>query len=244
MINTIIQGDCLEVMKDIPDNSIDMVLCDLPYNITKFNWDTPIDLSILWQHYDRIIKDGGPIILTASQPFTTGLIQSGIKLFKYELIWSKPQGGMPGIAKYRPMPSHESILVFGKGRLTYNPQMSEGDEWHRIERVKGKQVKEWNLYGKNKDVIKSGKGRYPKSVIQLKYSRAECKYHPTQKPLILFKYLILTYTNPGNTVLDNAIGSGTTAIAALETNRQYIGIELDPIIYKTTLKRIDDYMNL
>ena len=228
-LNKIHQGDCLEIMKDIPDGSIDMILCDLPYGTTACSWDTIIPFEPLWEQYKRVIKDNGAIVLTASQPFTSTLIMSNINWFKYELIWDKNYGGAPGTAKYRPMPSHESMLVFGKGRLTYNPQMREGKPY--VDKRAFKPTEKPNHNGnEHKFGLKQNVGavntgtRYPLSVIQVQRYNVKGQ-HPTQKPVALFEYLIKTYTNEGETVLDNCIGSGTTAIAALNTNRTFIGIE-------------------
>ena len=222
----LIQGDCLEKMKDIPDGSIDMIFCDLPYGTTKCKWDVVIPFEPLWEQYKRIIKPNGAIVLTASQPFTSALVMSNPKMFKYEWIWDKITGRGHLVAKYRPMAQHENILVFGNGKVKYNPQMVLMDkpqkgksmEASRTSIMGGRTTKESEI------IIRTHK--YPKTIIT---QGVDGKYlHPTQKPVALFEYLIKTYTNEGDLVLDNVAGSGTTAIAALNTNRNYILMEKEP----------------
>ena len=221
-LNKIHQGDCLEIMKDIPDGSIDMILCDLPYGTTACAWDTIIPFDPLWEQYERIIKDNGAIVLTAGQPFTSNLVMSNPKMFKYEWIWNKtrPTGSM--LAKKRPLKEHESILVFYKKQPTYNPQMTKAERIVEKERVVNKGEVNGNVSLKRK--FDNGGLAYPRS-IQVFANPNHNSLHPTQKPVSLFEYLIKTYTNENETVLDNCIGSGTTAIAALNTNRTFIGIE-------------------
>ena len=218
-LNRIYNEDCLEGMKRIPDKSIDMILCDLPYGTTACKWDSIIPFEPLWEQYERIIKDNGAIVLTASQPFTTVLINSNIKRFRYSWIWEKEQGVNFLMAKKQPLKVHEDICVFSKKQTVYNPQMTEGKPY-----ISGK-GDSGEVTGRVKKVQTKNNGtRYPKSVIQFK---RETGLHPTQKPVELFEYLIKTYTNEGETVLDNCMGSGTTAIACINTNRNYIGFELD-----------------
>ena len=220
-LNKIYNEDCLEGMKRIPDKSIDMILCDLPYGVTARNkWDTIIPFEPLWAEYERIIKDNGAIVLTASQPFTADLIQSNRKMFKYSLVWNKSQVTGFLNAKKQPLRSHEDILLFYKKQPTYNPAM-----------VKGKRVLKSTgggstNYGKFTYKPHYSEWYYPKSIIEIPQKRLKSG-HPTQKPVALMEYLIKTYTNDGETVLDNCIGSGTTAIACINTNRNYIGFELD-----------------
>ena len=227
-IDQIICGDCLEVMKEIPNKSIDMILCDLPYGTTACKWDTIIPFEPLWKQYKRIIKDKGVIVLTASQPFTSLLITSNLKMFKYEWIWEKEQGVNFLLSKKVPLKVHENILVFG-GNI-YFPQMEKGKPY-----LSGK----GNSGDVTKNVIKiqtKNEGtRYPRSVIKI---NREVGLHPTQKPVALFEYLIKTYTNEGDLVLDNCIGSGTTAVACLQTNRHFIGIELSPEYCEIARNRI------
>ncbi len=224
------QGDCLELMKDIPDKSIDMILCDLPYGTTACKWDSIIPFEPLWGQYERIIKDNGAIVLTASQPFTTVLINSNIKRFRYSWIWEKEQGVNFLMAKKQPLKVHEDICVFSKKQPVYNPQMTEGKPY-----ISGK-GDSGEVTGRVKKVQTKNNGtRYPRSVIQFK---RETGLHPTQKPVELFEYLIKTYTNEGETVLDNCMGSGTTAIACINTNRNFIGFELDKHYYDIAKERI------
>lgn len=233
MINEIIQGDCLEVMRDIPDGSVDMILCDLPYGTTRNSWDSVIPLDELWAQYERIIKDDGAITLTASQPFTTTLNESNLALYRYEWIWIKNNSTGFQLANRRPLKKHENISVFYKRQPTYNPQGLKpygkvnrrgrtGDNW--TEMKKDEYVQKWT--------------NYPTQLLEFSYDRE--KYHPTQKPVALFEYLIRTYTNEGELVLDNCIGSGTTAVAAINTGRRFIGIEREPEYVEIARRRIDE----
>ena len=232
-LNKIYNEDCLEGMKKIPDKSIDMILCDLPYGTTACKWDTIIPFEPLWEQYERVIKDNGAIVLTASQPFTTKLIDSNIDLFRNCWVWNKKISGNPLLAKHQPLKVHEDICVFSKKRHNYYPQMR-----------KGKMRKKGGGRSKLFDMEMSAKYSdeyYPISIIE--FSNAKRGLHPTQKPVALFEYLIKTYTNEGETVLDNCMGSGTTAIACLNTNRNYIGFELDEEYYKASLERIKEHEN-
>ncbi len=234
--NQIYLGNCLDLMQDIDDNSIDMILCDLPYGTTACSWDTIIPFEPLWKQYKRIIKDNGAIVLTASQPFTSKLVMSNIGMFKYEWIWNKvfPSGFQ--IAKYRPLLQCEQCLVFGNGKINYNPQFTKREK-----------LKKYKIYGKasKSNPIKyiDGKIRettnyYPKNLIEFSNANQKGKFHPTQKPVALFEYLIKTYTNENDLVLDNCIGSGTSAIACIRTNRNYIGMEISQEYVDITNKRI------
>ena len=225
-INKIIQGDCLEVMRGIPDKSVDMILCDLPYGTTACKWDTIIPFEPLWDNYKRIIKDNGAIVLTASQPFTSALVMSNPKMFKHEWIWKKNCGSNFATLKHNPFKEHESVLVFCKNPVKYYPifQKREGGN-KRYLYAYNSQAGGKYMGGK----LKTDKGnrkelRHPSSV--QKFNR-ETGLHPTQKPVALFEYLIKTYTNEGEVVLDNCIGSGTTAVACIQTGRKFIGIEQD-----------------
>ena len=217
-------GDCLEVMKQIPDGCIDMILCDLPYGTTHCKWDSIINLEKLWFEYWRIAKPNAAIVLTASQPFTTVLINSELKHFKYEIIWDKNKGCQPALANIQPMKSHENVLVFGNGKVCYNPQKTEGKPYTRSN--KGyKQDNNHKLGLQPIEQVNDG-FRFPVSILTFprEWSAQTC-LHPTQKPVALFEYLVKTYTNEGELVLDNCAGSGTTAIAAENTNRRWICIE-------------------
>ena len=221
MINTVLHGDCLELMKQIPDKSIDMILCDLPYGTTRNQWDSIIPLDELWKQYERIIKENGAIVLTAQTPFDKILGVSNLKDLRYEWIWQKDQASNFLNARHNPMKIHENILVFYKKTPMYNPQMREGFAPY----ASARSSKQNDTYMKNFDttyISKSEGKRFPISVLEFNKERG---LHPTQKPVALFEYLIKTYTNEGDLVLDNAAGSGTTAIPARNTNRNYILVE-------------------
>lgn len=237
-LNRIYQQDCIEGMRMLPDKSIDMILCDLPYGTTRNKWDTPIDLDDLWLQYERIIKDDGAIVLTAQTPFDKVLGTSNIKMLRYEWIWEKDRASGHLNAKKMPMKAHENILVFYKKLPTYNAQMTEG---HKPANKSGKRRKETTNYGKFENLITGGQTtRYPRSVQKFNVVNSQHGVvHPTQKPVELFEYLIKTYTNEGETVLDNCIGSGTTAIAALRTGRNFVGFELEPEYVQIANKRLE-----
>ena len=232
-INKVYLGDCLEIMPSIPDKSIDMILCDLPYGTTACKWDTVIPLEPLWSEYKRVIKKNGVIVLTASQPFTSLLVMSNIKMFKYEWIWEKEQGVNFQLCKHQPLKVHEDILVFG-GKVSYQPQgLIESNI------IKSNKFKGGNLGHLSSEKLRGEYtqryGNYPKTVIRLNRDRG---LHPTQKPVALFEYLIKAYTNEGDLVLDNCAGSGTTGVACQNLNRNYILIEKEPKYYDIILKRL------
>jgi site-specific DNA-methyltransferase (adenine-specific) len=241
-IDKIYEGDCLEIMPTIADKSIDMILCDLPYGTTACKWDAVIDLNLLWLQYKRIIKDNGTIVLFGSQPFTTDLINSNRSDFKYELIWDKQRSSQFGLAKLQPMKYHENILIFFKKRGTYNPQKTFGHEnYDKIGYNAGNgAARNDHKYGiKTITSACTDGSRFPRSILTFSQNwRRQDQLHPTQKPVALFEYLIKTYTNEGDTVLDNCAGSGTTAIAALNCNRHYILIEKEPKYVEIARKRI------
>ena len=223
-------------MKSIPDKSIDMILCDLPYGTTRNKWDSVIDLDLLWQQYERIIKDNGVIALFAQIPFSVVLGQSNLKLLKYEWIWQKEAGTGFLNAKKMPLKIHENILVFYKKQPTYNPQMRTGFKPYSI--TKGHHG---TNYGSDKGAVTKSNGeRYPIDII--KFKRDKEKLHPTQKPVALLEYLIKTYTNENEVVLDNCMGSGRTGIACLNTNRKFIGFELDEGYYEIAKNRIEEHL--
>lgn len=234
-------GDCLEVMNAIPDSSVDMILCDLPYGTTQNKWDTIIPFEPLWRQYWRVIKRNGAVVLTAAQPFTSALVMSQVEYFKYDWIWRKPKGTGHLNAKKMPMRDKEDVIVFYREQCVYNPQFGQGEPYGN----KAGKVVENGLsdnYGKFGNHREGSDGkRYPKQVIDFPVVERGT-VHPTQKPVALFEYLIKTYTNPGDIVLDNCAGSGTTAIAALKTKRGYICIEQDLDYYITAVKRVADYM--
>lgn len=242
-VNSIVCGDCLEVMPQLPDKCFDMILCDLPYGTTACKWDTIIPFKPLWEQYKRIIKDRGAIVLTASQPFTSALVMSNVKWFKYEWIWEKSKATGHALSKIRPMKSHENILVFCNGVETYNPQKVDGkpyiSPYSKIGNVYAKkQNAAFNTGSVRYDNI-NGK-RFPRTNLKFKNAYyTDGNLHPTQKPVALFEYLIKTYTNENDIVLDNCIGSGTTAIAAENLGRRWIGIELDPKYVGLANERVD-----
>jgi len=227
-------------MKSIDDKSIDMILCDLPYGskkrkITWNNWDNEINSSLLFKEYRRIIKNNAIIVLTAMPPFSSKLIIDNIDIFKYEWVWEKEAGTGFLNAKKMPLRSHENILIFYFNQPTYNPQFTEGKPYTTT-----KGSLSTNYCNSDKIVTTKNEGkRYPKTIIKI--DRERKNIHPTQKPIALFEYLIKTYTNEGDLVLDNCIGSGTTAIACMNTNRQYIGIEKDNTYFELANKRIEEY---
>ena len=240
-LNKIYNEDCLIGMKKIPDKSVDMILCDLPYGTTACKWDTIIPLEELWEQYNRVIKENGAIVLTASQPFTTKLINSNIENFKYIWVWNKKKSSTALLAKIQPLKIHEDIVVFYKKKPLYKPQMTKGkprkDPMNNIsngEAFDGRSV----IRGYN-----NSEGLYyPKSILEISNANQNNKIHPTQKPVALFEYLIKTYTNEGDTVLDNCMGSGTTAIACINTKRNYIGFELDEEYYRASIERINNHV--
>lgn len=236
MTNTLIQGDCLEVMKDIPDKSIDMILCDLPYGTTACKWDTIIPFEPLWEQYKRIIKDNGAIVLTAAQPFTSALVMSNPDMFKYEWIWDKVLAVGHLVSKKRPLSRHENICVFYKKTSLYKPQMVLRDKARKSKTKIGTKTFHCNFIQK-KELKSILSHRFPTTILVESNSK-RTGLHPTQKPLALFEYLIKTYTNEGDLVLDNCAGSGTTAIACMNTNRNYILIEKDPEYCEVIRKRI------
>ena len=243
-INQMLKGDCLEVMKGIPGGSVDMILCDLPYGTTACKWDTIIPFEPLWEQYKRVIKSNGAIVLTASQPFSSHLLLSNDTMFKYEIIWDKQRGTSFANAKKQPMRSHESILVFYAKQTTYNPQF-----WYSKPYKIGKSVRKRVIEtlgdrpaGKFRTESISEDGRrYPLSILSI--PRDSKKVHPTQKPVALFEYLIKTYTKEGEVVLDNCSGSGTTAIAALNTSRKYICIEKDEKYHAIGVNRVKEWFS-
>ena len=228
-------GDCLDILPTLPDDSIDMVMVDLPYGTTACKWDSIIPLDFLWEQYNRICKKNAAMLFTSAQPFTTTLASSNINNFRYEWIWEKPQGTNPMNAKVMPLKSHENILVFYRSKPTYNPQMwystpysGFSSDTSKIGEVYG------NQQSKHRDNPEGS--RYPKTVLNFKQEKG---LHPTQKPVGLMEYLIKTYTNEGDTVLDNTMGSGTTGVACVNCNRSFVGIEMDKKYYQISKERFN-----
>lgn len=234
-LNKIYNEDCLEGMKRIPDKSVDMVLCDLPYGTTRNKWDSIIPLEPLWEQYERVIKDNGAIVLTAQTPFDKVLGVSNLKHLKYEWIWQKTEATGFLNAKKMPLKNHENILVFYKKQPTYNPQFTVGKPYS----YKKDSISSDN-YGDSKgtDLIVNDGSRHPLTIQTFKKDKG---LHPTQKPVALFEYLIRTYTNENETILDNCMGSGTTAIACINTNRNFIGFELDETYFNLANERIANH---
>lgn len=229
-------GDCLEIMKDIPDKSIDAIICDLPYGTTACKWDSVIPFYLLWEQYERIIKLKGNIVLFASGLFTYKLALSNEKKFRYDVIWQKSKCGSPLTAKYMPLKKHEHILIFGESASKYNPQMTEGKPYKR----KWTENKNNNMKYGIKGVETNNAGtRHPTTIVQFAQKwRRQDQLHPTQKPVELLEYLVKTYTDENDVVLDNCMGSGTTGIACKNLNRKFIGIEKDDNYFKIAKERI------
>ena len=229
------QGDCLEIMKQIKDKSIDMILCDLPYGTTKCKWDVVIPFDKLWEQYNRIIKDNGAIVLFGSEPFSSELRLSNKENYKYDWIWDKVKPNGHLVAKYRPMQRTENISVFGNGKLNYYPIM--------VDRDKPKKSKEYSrteiMGGISNSTEKIVNKKYPQNVLIYSNASQKNKLHPTQKPVELLEYLIKTYTNENDLVLDNCMGSGSTGVACKNLNRNFIGIELDENYFNIAKERID-----
>ena len=238
------QGDCLELMKEIPDTAIDMILCDLPYQETGNKWDKFVNLEQLFNEYRRIIKDDGCIALNGTFKFGTHLMNIAPDLYKYEWVWEKDNGTNAPNVNLQPFRVHEYIFIFGKGRVTngnripmkYYPQKTKGKPYKQ---KSGRMSENWkgglnNIITDNKDGL-----RHPKTIQKFNRDRG---YHPTQKPVALLEYLIKTYTNEGDTVLDNCMGSGSTGVACVNTNRNFIGYELDEKYFEIAEKRINEAM--
>lgn len=239
-LNRIYQRDCIEGMKLLPDKSIDMILCDLPYGTTRNKWDSVIPLDEMWAQYERIIKDNGAIVLTAQTPFDKVLGASNLKLLRYEWIWEKTSATGHLNAKKMPMKAHENVLIFYKKLPTYNPQKTTGHQ-RKVSKAEHKvncdKSSNYNDYGLT---TYDSTERYPRSVLVFPTDKQKEALHPTQKPVALFEYLIRTYTNEGEIVLDNCMGSGTTAVSAVRTNRNFIGFERESEYVEIANKRLDN----
>lgn len=249
-INQIYLGDCLELMKEIDDKSIDMILCDLPYGTTACAWDSIIPFVPLWEHYERIIKDNGAILLFGSEPFSSTLRLSNIKRYKYDWKWRKPRGSGYLNAKNKPMKDYEDIMVFSKAttangsknKMIYFPQMREGLPYQKYQKTDPRRgyVDAGNRKPFKDVLLKNDGFRYPVAIIEYSNNN-HGSLHPTQKPVDLLEYLIKTYTLENELVLDNCSGSGSTAIAAINTNRNYICMEKDENYYKISQDRVKNY---
>lgn len=237
----LLQGNCIELMKDIPDKSIDMILCDLPYGTTTCKWDVIIPFNNLWEQYHRICKDNTAIVLFGQEPFSSYLRTSNIKEYRYDWYWEKERLTNIAQVKRRAGKTIETISVFYKKQPTYNPQMTKYNGTPRTNKVKnGKLGILTDAQTKKVIEYKDTGLRYPTQVLKFQRDCLSCNLHPTQKPVALLEYLIKTYTNENDLVLDNCMGSGSTGIACLNTNRNFIGIELDKQYYDIAVKRINN----
>lgn len=238
-MGTLYLGDCLEVMKKIPDGSVDMVLCDLPYGTTACKWDEVIEMDLLWPHYNRIVKDSGAMLFFATNPFAANLIVSNLQNFKYEWIWDKRIGGNVGLANKMPLKTHEMVLVFYRKSPRYNPQFHSD-----FTPLRGKVTRTKSLSAAMSSKVSklSGKRGFPRTIqtFMRPNNRTGGGLHPTQKPVALLEYLIKTYTNEGETVLDNCMGSGSTGVACKNLNRKFIGIEKEPKYFEIAKRRINE----
>ena len=237
----LIKGDCLEVMKNIPSGSIDAIITDPPYGTTACKWDSVIPFDLMWEQLNRIIKDNGAIVMTASQPFTSSLIMSNPKMFKYSLVWDKKLTTGHLNCKKMQLRRHEDILIFCKTKTTYNPQKTIRDKI-RIDKNSNKEVHGDGIgtYGKFRLTDKYLTHREPTSIIEISNADKRNRVHPTQKPTALMEYLIKTYTNESETVLDFTMGSGSTGVACVNTNRNFIGIEQDDKYFEIAQNRINN----
>ena len=246
--NNIYLGDCLDVMRQIKDESIDAIICDLPYNTTRNDWDCIIPFKDLWQQYIRITKDRGAIVLFSQQPFTSMLVMSNLNMFKYEWIWQKDNGTGHLNSHFAPLKKHENILIFSKSAasfvkdvndaMVFNPQMRTGKPYS----IKnGRPSLNYDAVNCRQVVTQSNGERYPIDIVE--FNRDKEKFHPTAKPIALCQYLIRTYTNENDVVLDNCMGSGTTCVAAIKERRQYIGIEKDEQYFEIAKKRIEQELS-
>ena len=232
-------GDCLERMKEIPDKSIDAIICDLPFGVTACKWDSIIPFEPLWEQYNRVIKDNGAIVLFGSQPFTSALVMSNPSWYKHHWIWLKNRGTGFQVAKYRPMMKTEDIITFCKKTLKYNPQKIKLDK--PLKYSSASNSNGTNPLASFRKMSYEVNEKYPTNVIEV--DKVSKMIHPTQKPVALLEYLIKTYTNEGETVLDNTMGSGSTGVACVNTNRKFIGIEMDEKYYDISCKRIKEAIN-
>jgi DNA modification methylase len=233
-------ADCLDIMREMPDKSIDLILCDLPYGTTSCSWDTVIPLKPLWENYNRITKDNTAIILTASQPFTSILIMSNLKAFRQSLVWEKTRPTNIFNAKKMFMKWHEDILIFYNALPTFNPQMVVGERQVKTQHLQDRTDGHLGKTGEKEGYFHDNNGLfYPKSVLKFA-TEMHSSVHPTQKPVALFEYLIKTYSNVGDCVLDNCMGSGTTGEACVHTGREFVGIEKDPVYFEIAKTRIEN----
>ena len=241
----LLQGDCLELMNKIPDKSLDMILCDLPYGTTKNKWDSVLPFDKMWKQYDRIIKENGCIALFADGMFMSDLMQSNKKLWRYNLVWDKELISGFLNANRMPLRSHEEICIFYKKLPTYNPQFTDGEPLHGMGTKFSQEKNKNNNYGNfdscnNPSAKRTGDTKkYPKSIVKFPRPASCVMIHPTQKPVELLEWLIKTYTNENDFVLDNCMGSGSTGVAAVGINRNFIGMELEEKYFNIAKERIE-----
>ena len=230
------KGDCLEVMKTIPDGSIDAIITDPPYGTTACKWDSVIDFELMWEQLNRIIKPNGAIVLFGSEPFSSALRMSNIKNYKYDWVWNKRMKVGMLNCKRMPLRQHEDLIIFN-AKNVYNPQMTKG----KFRNKKIQPTKDFQTYGQLKNPIDNfNDDYYPSSIIEFSNAKQKGKVHPTQKPIALMEYLIKTYTQENETVLDFTMGSGSTGVAAKNTNRDFIGIEMDDNYFNIATERINN----
>ena len=236
----VLRGNCFDWLPEIPNNSVDLVLTDLPYGITACKWDTPIDLAEMWKQLNRVCKERAAMVFTAAQPFTAALIMSNPRNFKYEWIWEKPQGTNPLNAKIMPLKNHENVCVFYRKAPTYNAQMTQGTPYSGFS---SDSATIGEVYGSRKSKHRDNPEgtRYPKTVQP--FAQQRTGLHPTQKPVAMMQYFIRTYSNSGELVLDITAGSSTTAVAAIRENRHFIMIEEGQAYYEVSCNRIDEELN-
>ena len=232
--SALFQGDCLDIMPLIPDKSVQLILADLPYGTTRAKWDSVLDLNKLWAEYERIMTDNCAVVLFGSQPFTSDLIYSNKKMFKYSLVWDKKMKVGMMNCKRMPLRQHEDIIVFYKKQPTYNPQMTKG----KMRNKKIAPTKDFEVYGQITPIDNFNDDYYPSSILEFTNANQKVKTHTTQKPLELMKYLIKTYSDENDYVLDNTMGVGTTCLAAKELNRKFIGIEKEVKYYDLAVARV------
>lgn len=235
-------ADCFDIFPQIKDKSIDLVLCDLPYGTTQCKWDSVLDLSKLWEQYERIIKNNGAIVLTAQTPFDKVLGASNLKLLKYEWIWEKQKATRFLDCRKRPLQAHENVLVFAKNQPLYNPQMTQGEPYDKGFRRTNADKTQAEIYGtfKGARIINKTGLRFPRTVQKFNTAEGDGKFHPTQKPISLMEFIVKTYTNEGDLVLDNTFGSGTTAVACRNTNRRFVGMEKEKKYFDIAVQRLSE----
>jgi site-specific DNA-methyltransferase (adenine-specific) len=244
MTLNLFRGDCLKLMSTLPEDSVDLICCDPPYGTTSIQWDNIIDFGAMWEQYERVLKPRGVVVLFGSQPFSAQLIVSKINWFRYELVWNKNKCGSPGLAKKRPMKTHENIMVFYKeAGGTYNPQMEKGEPYKRQSKNPEGYVGRKNDHGygmKPRTEFENTGTRYPKSILNISRDfSAQQQVHPTQKPVPLMEWLVRTYSNEGEVVMDNCMGSGSTGVAAVNEGRSFIGMEMDESYFELAKSRIE-----